>query len=452
MSPSLVTMLTPAGSNRQYFRLHGDKTVVGVVGTSIDENNAFLYLDRHFLEKGLPVPEVIAVSDDGMEYLLEDLGDVSLFSMRHDVPLLRATMEKLPDFQFLGGKGLDYGKCYPVAVFDAQAILWDLNYFKYCYLNTTTVSYREDLLEKDFRIMAQRLSADKYGTFMYRDFQSRNVMVKDGKPYFIDFQGGRRGPCEYDVVSFLWQAKAAFPVALKEELVDAYIASARRYADIDSASFKSGLREYVLLRTLQVLGAYGFRGKFERKPHFLQSIPMALANLDELLESPIEYYPYLCSILRTMLDSCKENAQSAVVAGKQSSLTVTVTSFSYKRGIPEDLSGNGGGFVFDCRAMENTGGYAEYKSVTGLDKPVIDFLESRGEIKSFLENCYGLIDPAVKCYDNRGFTSLMVSYGCTGGQHRSVYSAQHTAEHIKRLFPNVNVRLIHREQNIDKWL
>ncbi|MDE7144878.1 MAG: phosphotransferase, partial [Duncaniella sp.] len=344
------------------------------------------------------------------------------------------------------------GKCYPVAEFDSHAILWDLNYFKYCFLNTHAVPYREDLLEADFKVMARRLSENKFGTFMYRDFQSRNVMIKDNSPYFIDFQGGRRGPCEYDVVSFLWQAKAAFPQSLRDELIDVYIDSAQRYADLKADIFKSGLREFVLLRTLQVLGAYGFRGNFERKTHFLQSIPLALRNLSELLESPFEQYPYLCSILHRMLDVCLGQNIKMECGNSKSNLTVTVTSFSYKRGIPEDCSGNGGGFVFDCRAMENPGRYDEYKSLTGLDIPVIDFLENKGEIQAFLENCYGLVDPAVKRYDERGFTSLMINFGCTGGQHRSVYSAQHTAEHIKKHFPNVDVHLIHREQNIDLLL
>lgn len=447
--PSRVELLTPAGSNRRYFRLHGDVTVVGVSGTSIEENKAFLYLDNHFHQKGLPVPEILDVSDNGMEYLVEDLGDTSLFSLLPDKDLLRMTMAKLPDFQFFGGEGLDYGKCYPVAEFDSQAILWDLNYFKYCFLNTLAVPYREDQLEADFKVMARRLSENKFGTFMYRDFQSRNVMIKDNSPYFIDFQGGRRGPCEYDVVSFLWQAKAALPQILRDELIDIYIDSAQRYADIKADIFKSGLREFVLLRTLQVLGAYGFRGKFERKAHFLQSIPLALRNLAELLELPFEQYPYLCSVLHRMLDVCLGQNIKMECGNSKSNLTVTVTSFSYKRGIPEDCSGNGGGFVFDCRAMENPGRYDEYKSLTGLDIPVIDFLENKGEIQAFLENCYGLVDPAVKRYDERGFTSLMINFGCTGGQHRSVYSAQHTAEHIKKHFPHVNVRLIHREQNID---
>lgn len=446
--PEKVTGLTPAGSNRQYFRLEGVENVVGVIGTSVDENNAFIYLDNHFRDRNLPVPEICAVSSDSLAYLQEDLGDTSLFSCRDNLTLLKETIKLLPDFQFSGAQRLDFSKCYPVPEFDSQAILWDLNYFKYCFLNTENIPYREDLIEKDFQTMSRRLSSHGQNWFMYRDFQSRNVMIKDGNPYFIDFQGGRRGPYGYDVVSFLWQAKAGFSDDVKEVLINEYINSASRYIDIDEADFKSRLKEFALLRTLQVLGAYGFRGRFERKSHFLQSIPLAIDNLEDLLKEPITAYPYLNSILHRMVEAEREKAQGV----KSDGLTVTVISFSYKNGIPEDCSGNGGGFVFDCRGMDNPGRYDEYKKLTGLDQPVIDFLESRGEIYRFLDQCCALVDSSIECYIDRGFNSLVVNFGCTGGQHRSVYSAQHLAEHVRAKFPNVNVHLIHRERNIDKML
>lgn len=445
--PENIKPLTKAGSNRQYFRLSGSKaTVIGVIGTSIEENEAFIYLSNHFTSKGLPVPHVLAVSSDRLCYLQDDLGDVSLFSRLDDISLLKKTISLLPDLQYLGAEGLDFDKCYPVKSFDKQSILWDLNYFKYCFLNTTALSYNEPKLEQDFRKMAERLSEPDCRTFMARDFQSRNVMIKNNAPWFIDFQGGRRGPAEYDLVSFISQARAGFSDEVKKLLIETYIDSASRYKTIHQAEFIERLHEYELLRNLQVLGAYGFRGKFERKPHFIKSIPLALASLGKVIAYPgAENYPYLVSVLRDMLQKeCHETSPKS-----ESSLTVTVTSFSYKRGIPGDMSGNGGGFVFDCRGMENPGRYDEYKSITGLDKPVIDFLESKGEIITFLENCYGLVDPSIECYDRRGFTSLTINFGCTGGQHRSVYGAQHTAEHIKQKYPHVRVHLIHREQNID---
>lgn len=450
VAPSSITPLTPAGSNRRYFRLTGPRTVVGVNGCSFDENKSFIYLDKHFYSKGLPVPEIVAVSDDGMTYLQEDLGDIQLFDCRESLELLKKTVSVLPDFQYKGADGLDFNQCYPVSDFDRQAILWDLNYFKYCFLNTTGIPYLEGILEKDFQLLATHLSVNPEGTFMYRDFQSRNVMIKDGEPYFIDFQGGRRGPAEYDLVSFITQARAGFPAEVRDTLIDTYIDSASRYTLIDTVEFRNRLRQFALLRNLQVLGAYGFRGKLERKPHFLKSIPLALGNLRKLLDTPFENYPYLTEVLGRMLE--KEQPDISGSRHRESSLTVTVTSFSYKKGLPEDPSGNGGGFVFDCRGMENPGRYEEYKHITGLDSPVIEFLEHKGEITRFLDSCFSLVDPSVECYDRRGFSSLMVSFGCTGGQHRSVYGAQKMAEHIKEKYPHVKVHLIHREQKIDRTL
>lgn len=452
--PESVTPLTPAGSNRRYFRLTGPRTVVGVVGTSVEENKAFIYLARHFRDKNLPVPELLAVSADYLCYLQEDLGDTSLFGCRDSISLLEEAVRRLPGFQYAGAQELDFNHCYPVSAFDSRAILWDLNYFKYCFLNTTGTPYLESLLEDDFRLMAENLSVGSARTFMYRDFQSRNVMIRDDAPWFIDFQGGRRGPAEYDIVSFVTQARAGFPADVRRHLVDVYVESASRYVDIDRGEFDRRFHEFSLLRTLQVLGAYGFRGKFERKPHFLKSIPAAITNLSDILAKPDSRYPYLTKVLRDMVRGFYRDseAEAEAAARPESALTVTVTSFSYKKGIPTDPSGNGGGFVFDCRGMENPGRYEEYKKITGLDRPVIDFLEKRGEIITFLDHCYGLVDPSVDCYDRRGFTSLSVSFGCTGGQHRSVYSAQKMAEHIKARFPHVKVHLIHREQDIDTTL
>lgn len=448
--PSEIVALTKAGSNRQYFRLFGHKTVVGVVGTSVDENKAFIYLSRHFSDKGLNVPRVYGVSSDMRCYIQEDLGDTSLFDLRQDETLVESAVALLPQIQYLGAVGLDFNRCYPVSDFDGQSILWDLNYFKYCFLNTSGVTYRENFLEEEFHKMATRLSANPDNTFMYRDFQSRNVMIKDGAPYFIDFQGGRRGPAIYDLVSFVNQSRAAYPDGLKKRLILSYIAAASKFTEIDSTKFHESFREFSLLRNLQVLGAYGFRGRFERKPHFLKSISPAISDLARLIAEPFNNYPYLMEVLNEMIKH--ENRAEESLKKAKSSLTVYVSSFSYKKGIPTDASGNGGGFVFDCRGMENPGRYDEFKTLTGLDKPVIDFLEQKGEIITFLENCYGLVDPSVECYDNRGFTSLTVSFGCTGGQHRSVYSAQKMAEHIKKKYPHVNVKLIHREQKIDRIL
>lgn len=453
--PESIDEMPASGSNRRYFRLKGEPTLIGVSGESVEENRAFLYMAEHFLQKGLPVPKVLIKSDDDIFYLQEDLGDTLLFNAiekgrktsvfgEEEKQLLRKTMRLLPAVQFAGADGMDFSYCYPQAEFNARSILWDLNYFKYCFLKATGLEFQEDKLEDDFQKMADVLLRSSSATFMYRDFQSRNVMIKDDEPWLIDFQGGRKGPVYYDVASFLWQAKANYPESLRKELLKEYIDALRKYQPVDEAYFYAQLRHFVLFRTMQVLGAYGFRGYFEKKPHFIQSVPYAIENLRQLLKEPYAEYPYLCKIL-TELTEMKQFTDEL----QKRRLTVKVTSFAYKKGIPEDTSGNGGGFVFDCRAVNNPGKYERYKPFTGLDEPVIRFLEEDGEITEFLNHVYALVDASVKRYIERGFTSLSVCFGCTGGQHRSVYSAQHLAEHLNQKF-GVQVNLMHREQNIEQ--
>ena len=450
-----IEALPTSGSNRKYYRLQQDEiSLIGVNGESIEENSAFIHLARHFHKNGLNVPKVVAVSDDKIFYLQQDLGDSILFDSikggrltgvfsREEKELLHKTISKLAEFQVKGADGLDFNICYPLSEFNRRSVLWDLNYFKYNFLKTTGLEFSEDRLENDFEKIAEVLLKDKSETFMYRDFQSRNVIIFEGEPYFIDFQGGRKGPVFYDVASFLWQAKANFPSDLRDELIQTYITSLMKFQDVDVSEFMENLRQYVLFRTLQVLGAYGFRGYFEKKPHFIQSVPFALNNLSELLEDGFEEYPYLDSLLRKMVN-LKQFADT-----QKRELTVRVYSFAYKKGIPNDISGNGGGYVFDCRAINNPGKFERYSGVTGLDEPVIKFLEDDGEMIEFLENIYPLVDKHIKRYIDRGFTDLMISFGCTGGQHRSVYAAQHVAEHIYKVF-GVKVSLVHREQNLEQ--
>lgn len=453
--PQNIEELPASGSNRRYFRLSGEQSIIGVLGECKEENEAFLYMDRHFHDKGLNVPKVLAQAPDSMAYIQEDLGDLSLFKAIEkgrqtrvfsddEKQLLIKTIRQLCQFQFAGADGMDFSVCYPASEFNRRSILWDLNYFKYCFLKATGLEFDEDKLEDDFQKLADVLLRSSSATFMYRDFQSRNVMIKDNEPWFIDFQGGRKGPFYYDVASFLWQAKANFPNSLRQELIDEYITALRKYKPVDVDYFRSQLRHFVLFRTLQVLGAYGFRGYFEKKPHFMQSVPFAINNLRDLIKTPYVEYPYLNSVLTNLV------ALSQFTDGLQKrALTVRVMSFAYKKGIPNDASGNGGGFVFDCRAVNNPGKYDRYKPYIGLDQPVIKFLEDDGEILTYLEHAYSLVDASVKRYIERGFTNLMVCFGCTGGQHRSVYCAQHMAEHINKMF-NVKVELIHREQNIEQ--
>ncbi len=497
--PKSVEQLKGAGSNRQYYRFcdADGNSVIGAVGTSVEENDAFIYLSRHFTEKKLPVPEVYAVSEDRLCYLQQDLGTRSLFDAiadgresggkynEEEIALIERTIRELPRIQVLGAEGLDWNICYPQPSFDKQNVFFDLNYFKYCFLKATNIDFNEIKLEADFHAFAEDLAPrppltppqgedgtlrmdtpplwggrEGSDTFMYRDFQARNIMLdREGNPLFIDFQGGRRGPLCYDLASFLWQASARYPQSLRNHLIDVYYEELKKYTEAPTReAFNKQLSSMVLFRLLQVLGAYGFRGYFERKQHFIDSIPPAIENLKNLLSENDFPYAYMISVLNKLTqrppltppqgeDGTIRTATPPLWGGREGSvLTVRIFSFSYKKGIPQDPSGNGGGYVFDCRSTHNPGRYEPYKKITGLDPRVIKFLEDDGEITTFLQSVYKLADAHIERYIQRGFTSLIFSFGCTGGQHRSVYSAQHLADRIRKKYPQVNVELCHREQ------
>ena len=458
--PVSVIELNSSGSNRRYFRLTGadGSTVIGVAGLDRRENAAFTYLSSHFLSRGINVPEVLSVSGDGMCYLQEDLGETLLYDLvkagresgdysPEEREVLKKTISLLPKIQFHGAEGLDFNVCFPEPEFNGRMVLFDLNYFKYCFLKATGLEFDEIRLQEDFEAMREDLTSEDTTAFMYRDFQARNVMIRDGEPYYIDFQGGTRGPAYYDVASFIWQARSRYPEDLKNELVQTYIEAAREFIpDLDEEAFRERLRLFVLFRTLQVLGAYGFRGYFEKKPHFIASVPFAIDNLRRLLKTPFVRYPYLTEVLTSLTEM-----QQFYVNAEDRRLEVKIYSFAYKKGIPADTSGNGGGYVFDCRSVNNPGKYEYYRQFTGMDPEVIKFLEDDGEILTFLESVYALVDAHVKRFIERKFTNLQVCFGCTGGQHRSVYCAEHLASHLASRF-DIRVKLIHREQNIEKTL
>jgi aminoglycoside/choline kinase family phosphotransferase len=495
--PARVEQLAGQGSNRQYYRMFDDDghSVIGVVGTSRDEDHAFVYLTRHFTKRQLPVPKILAVSADELRYIQTDLGGVSLFDAirggreaggrynQKEYELLLKTIRELPNIQIRGARELDWSNCYPQPEFDEAGVLFDLNYFKYCFLNPTDLDFHELKLEANFRLFAKDLTSEKMECFLYRDFQARNIMLdSEGNPYFIDYQGGRKGPFYYDLASFLWQASAHYSFKMRRQLIMEYYNSLKNYIEVPSERhFVRRLSLFVLFRTLQVLGAYGFRGYFERKKHFIDSIPPAIQNLRDLiaLGDKVFPYPYMMDMLRrltelpqfarieqpalTRADGYKVADNNIYQAHPQDGpatfskyegkgpLVVHVYSFSFHKGIPEDPSGNGGGYVFDCRSTHNPGRYEPYKKLTGLDEPVIRFLEDDGEILTFLKSVYQLADHHVERYIQRGFTSLMFCFGCTGGQHRSVYSCQHLAEHIHEKF-GIEVEITHREQHIHQIL
>lgn len=486
---ALETVAMPSsGSSRRYFRVKTDKRyLIGAYNINIEENDAFFSFSKHFKACGLPVPEILAISPDKNVYIQTDLGDDTLFNhvencLKNDkfdaetIDLYKKSLEKLVDFQTVGHKGLNYSKAFPTPAFDEMSIMDDLNYFKYCFLKEQEeISFNETRLDVDFQRLAKYILEAPSDFFMYRDFQSRNIMIVDNEPYFIDYQGGRKGPLQYDVVSLLYQVKARIPEEIRAQLIDYYtqklneISPLRLTAPVEmtqtqdrhferpkgveksptnefTESFDQYFPAFVLLRLLQVLGAYGFRGLIQKKLHFMQSIPYAIKELLKVNEQwtmPFEL-PELQSVIQ----------QLNIVLPKYESieperLTITVNSFSYKNGgVPYDKSGNGGGYVFDCRALPNPGRYAEYKKMTGEDADVIEFLEDKPDVHYFLQNVQMLVFQSIDNYLERGFKNLQINFGCTGGQHRSVFFAQTVGNMIHENYPMVRVEINHLAQHI----
>ncbi len=456
--PEAVLALPFSGSDRRYYRLvYGDSSAIGAWNPVKEENSAFLHFTKHFLLNGLHVPAIYGEDTENDVYLLEDLGNTSLFSLvigqpadaalpQEIVRLYRKSLKELVRFQVTAGKGLDYNYCYPNPAFGARSMKWDLQYFKYYFLKPH-VPFHEGKLEDDFDMLIHYLVQADPDYFMYRDFQSRNILVKDGQPYFIDYQGGRKGPLQYDVASLLFQVKADLPYDLREELLDYYMSELSAFVRINKAEFRKHYYGFVLIRLLQVLGAYGFRGLIEKKPHFLSSIPYALKNLDWWLAN-IDLQlnmPELMMNLKSLTGLKKFQPDDKPPAEK---LTVFLKSFSYKQGIPDDTSGHGGGFVFDCRALPNPGREERYMAFNGKDKVIIDYFKNDPEVIKFLDNTEILVSQSVNNYLKRGFDSLAVNFGCTGGQHRSVYCTETLAARLRRKYPQIKVEVAHLMLNI----
>jgi aminoglycoside/choline kinase family phosphotransferase len=452
IEPESIKALPISGSERRYYRLRSHSiSAIGAWNPVKEENTAFLYFTEHFRKHGLHVPEVYEADAESETYLVEDLGDISLFSLMEnklftdvfpgDIEnMYRESLKELIRFQLIAGKSLDYSYCYPYSTFDSRSMKWDLNYFKYYFLKLH-VTFHEDKLENDFEALTSYLSQADAGFFMYRDFQSRNIMIHEGKPFFIDYQGGRKGPLQYDVASLLFQVKADLPFDKREELLDYYLSELSQHIRVDRDNFRVLYYGFVLIRLLQVLGAYGYRGLIEKKPHFLSSIPYALKNLRWWLDTvnlPVEMPELLASLTKLA-----ELEKYYGAASTQGPLVVRIRSFSYKEGIPDDPGGNGGGFVFDCRALPNPGREERYRAFNGKDQVIIDYLKDDPAVIGFLSEAEKLVGQSIENYFERGFSSLSVSFGCTGGQHRSVYCTETLAKRLRERFPEVEIMVEH---------
>ena len=457
-----IDKLPQAGSERHYFRINTkDKNFIATYGANIKENDAFIYFSQHFKKKNLSTAKILCINSEKDIYLQEDFGDVSLLNKLEEqgyvqsvYDLYKESLHQLALLQVKGHAELNYKKCLTNTSFGKQAIMADLLYFKYYFLDALRKPYDKQKLIDDFEALSNYLAHTEYKFFMFRDFQSRNIMVSnDNAVHFIDYQGGMKGAPQYDVASLLWQAKANLPDDWKLNLLEDYINSFEAIVDetVDRDVFRSQYNGYVLIRLLQVLGAYGFRGLFERKAHFLTSIPLALQNLKWFIhnQSIGIAVPEFKKVLELCISDEVIQEFTPIQANDDTPLVVTINSFSYiKTGYPKDETKNGGGFVFDLRGILNPGRFDAYKHLSGLDKPVKDFLEQQTKMPDFLNSVYSIIDISVEDYITRGFDHLTINFGCTGGQHRSVYAAEAIARHLRNKF-KVKINLAHT--NKENW-
>jgi aminoglycoside/choline kinase family phosphotransferase len=464
IEPVSIDVLPISGSERRYFRLHEkENSIIGTYGANVKENESFIYFSENFYKKKLTVPEIFAVSNDRMFYLQEDFGNTSLLNCLEAggftqavYDLFKKSLSALASLQINGDKGLDYKRCLTNKEFGKEAIMADLLYFKYYFLDALRKPYDKQKLIKDFEALSNYLTHTEYKYFMFRDFQSRNIFVKnDNSVHFIDYQGGMKGAPQYDVASMLWQARANLPNEWKEYLLTDYMKVFELLIDapLDKMIFRSQYNGYVLIRLLQVLGAYGFRGLFERKAQFLTAIPLGLQNLKEFFKN--QSLGIAVPEFRKVLDICvsEEIIQqfTPTQASEQTPLVVKINSFSYRKEIPADDTVNGGGFVFDCRGILNPGRIEEFKTQHGRDKGVKDYLEQQTKMADYLNSVFDIVDMTVEEYIKRGFESLMISFGCTGGQHRSVYAADAMARHLRNKF-KVKIELKHLVQDGKNWI
>lgn len=448
-----IIPLPSSGSNRKYFRIiySGDPNPISLIASynsDIKENIAHNSFTEHFRSLGFNVPEIYARDDNYNYFLMKDLGDITLFSLlsynrKEAIDYYKNAVSDLVNFQVQGIKNLDLDVAYPTKRFTARSIMWDLNYFKYYFVKPHNIDFDENLLEEDFITFSKLLLSAENNYFCYRDFQSRNIMVLENKLWYIDFQGGRKGPLQYDLASLLYQVKADLSTNEKDIVYNHYLENLNIILPGNQAQFEKYYSEFVYFRLMQVMGAYGFRGLVQHKAHFLQSLPLAINSLSDLLQkSPSKArIPELIRVFNSIA-SLDFNYAPQI----NNALTIRINSFSFlQKGVPVDYTGNGGGHVFDCRSLPNPGRIDNLRDYTGLQQPVIEYLEAQNEVKEFLVHAIYIVEQNINNYQKRKFNNLQVNFGCTGGRHRSVYCASKVSHHIKSKYPEVNVEVQHLE-------
>ncbi len=294
--PEKINALPHSGSSRRYFRLSTQQfSAIGAYHDNSKENIAFIHFTEHFLQYRINVPEIYAQDLNQNIYLIQDLGDIQLLNWLSELRendsfphqahgIYKKVIQELVKIQIVAGRTFDYSYCYPYQAFHKESILYDLNYFKQYFVDALKLKYPNTKLQNDFDHLSDFLLSDTESYFMYRDFQARNIMLVDNEPYFIDYQGGRKGALQYDLASLLFQAKANIPNEDRNQLVNYYLNVARLFIPINEEEFMEKFYAYALIRVLQTLGAYGLRGIIEKKPHFIESIPYAIKNLDFLIQ------------------------------------------------------------------------------------------------------------------------------------------------------------------------
>lgn len=440
-----IDFLGTTASNRSYYRLFGQQNKsIGVYHNNDAENKAFLSFSKHFKYLGIRVPKILAQDLSKQIYLIEDLGDHSLFDLLSDldiaIPYYKKALIELINLQTNALKGINLSLCTPRPALDQQSLQWDLNYFKYYFLKLNNIAFEEQKLEQDFQSFIKFLLKADQNYFIHRDFQSRNILIHDGKSFLIDYQGGRKGPLQYDLVSLLFQVKAKLSNEIKEELLNFYLDELEKLQSINRVNFLRFYYPYALLRLMQVMGAYGFRGLYERKSHFIESIPFAIDSLKTVLQKLdiSSDYPELSRCLHKLSKQEEDK--------REGKLKIHIKTFAYKHGIPEDNTGHGQGFVFDCRFLPNPGRLKEYQNLSGKDLKVIDYLKKYPEVHQAIDQFIQITEQAVNNYIERDFEHLSINFGCTGGQHRSVYCAESLSKHLNDKY-TITIELEHTQKH-----